>query len=96
MEEVEGSIFNGDIEVASGVTVLLDVLDAEGGTTGSTGWHAHVALPLSAVVQPGEQMRLVTADGRSGAVELLERPTLEGDRALHVFTGVGPLQRAGA
>lgn len=93
MEEVEATIFNGDVEVATGVTALLDVLDSVDGTTQGTGWHAHVALPLNDVVQPGQTMRLETADGRSGEVEMLELPTLEGDRALHVFTGVGPLER---
>jgi len=91
MEEVEGSIFNGDVIIVEGTTVMLDVLDAPQGTTDAPGWHAHVALPLDMIVQPGEEMRLQIADGRSGAIELLQRPTIEGDRVLHVFTGIGPL-----
>jgi hypothetical protein len=93
MEEVEGSIFDGDTVVVAGTTVLLDVLDADSDSTEGTGWHAHVALPLGMVLQPGQQMRLETADGRSGPVELLDTPTIEGDRVLHVFTGLGPLAR---
>jgi hypothetical protein len=93
MEEVEGSIFEGDTIVVEGTTVLLDGLMAESGSTASDGWHAHVALPLGMVLQPGQQMRLETADGRSGPVELIDAPTIEGDRVLHVLTGLGPLTR---
>jgi len=93
MEEVEGSIFDGDTVVVAGTTVLLDVLDAVAGSTDGTGWHAHVALPLGTVFEPGHQMRLETADGRSGPVALLDSPTTEGDRVLHVLTGLGPLVR---
>lgn len=93
MEEVEGSIFDGDTVVVAGTTVLLDVLDAVAGSTDGTGWHAHVALPLNVVLEPGQQMRLETADGRSGPVALLDAPTTEGDRVLHVLTGLGPLVR---
>ena len=93
MEEVEGSIFDGDTIVVAGTTVLLDVLDAVSGSTDGAGWHAHMALPLGMVLEPGEQMRLETADGRSGPVALLDAPTIEGDRVLHVLTGLGPLAR---
>jgi hypothetical protein len=93
MEEVEGSIFDGETVVVAGATVLLDVLDAASGSSDGTGWHAHVALPLGVVIEPGEQMRLETADGRSGPVALLDAPTIEGDRVLHVLTGLGPLAR---
>ncbi|PKQ16958.1 MAG: hypothetical protein CVT67_02085 [Actinobacteria bacterium HGW-Actinobacteria-7] len=93
MDEVEGSIFDGDTVIVAGTMVLLDVLDAVGDSTDDAGWHAHVALPLGTVLEPGEQMRLVTADGRSGPVALLDAPTIEGDRVLHVLTGLGPLVR---
>jgi hypothetical protein len=96
MEEVEATIFDGDTVVVSGVSVLLDVLDAPVGSTDGSGWHAHVALPLSMVLEPGEQMRIETTDGRSGAVAILDPPSTEGDRAVYVFTGTGPLTRAGA
>jgi hypothetical protein len=95
MEEVEGTIYDGDTVIVSGTTVLLDVRDAPEGSTDGPGWHAHVALPLDFVLAPGEQMRLELADGRSGAVELFEPPTVEGDRVLHVFTGLGPLAKPG-
>lgn len=91
MEEVEGSIFDGDTVVVASTTVILDVLDTPAGSFDGTGWHAHVALPLSVVLEPGKQMRLETADGRSGPVALLDAPTSEGDRVLHVLTGLGPL-----
>jgi hypothetical protein len=93
MEEVEGSIFDGDTIVVEGTTVLLDDVDASAGATGGIGWHAHIALPLGMVLQPGQQMRLETADGRSAPVEILDSPTIEGDRVLHVLTGLGPLAR---
>jgi hypothetical protein len=93
MAEFEGSIFDGDTVVVARATFLLDVLDAVSGSTDGAGWHAHVALPLGMVLQPGEQMRLETADGRSGPVALLDAPTIEGDRMLYVFTGLGPLAR---
>jgi hypothetical protein len=93
MEEVEGSIFDGEAVVVTGTTVLLDVLDAVAGSTDGTGWHAHVALPLGVVLEPGERMRLETADGRSGPVALVDLPTTEGDRVLYVLTGLGPLVR---
>ena len=93
MEEVEGSIFDSDTVVIAGTTVLFDVLDAVVGSTDGTVWHAHVALPLGMVLEPGQQMRLETADGRSGPVALLDAPTIEGDRVLHVLTGLGPLVR---
>jgi hypothetical protein len=91
MEEVEGTIFDGDTAVVSGTTVLLDVLDAPMGSTDDPGWHAHVALPLGMLIEPGVQMRLETTDGRSGWMSILAPPTVEGDRVLHVFTGTGPL-----
>ena len=93
MEEVEGSIFDGETVVVEGTTVLLDVLDAAADPADATGWHAHVALPLGFVLEPGEQMRLETADGRSGPVAILDAPTTEGDRVLYVLTGLGPLVR---
>lgn len=93
MAEVEGSIFDGDTVVVADTTVLLDVLDAVSGSTDCAGWHAHVALPLGMVIEPGEQMRLETADGRSGPVALLDAPKVEGDRVLYEFTGLGPLAR---
>ena len=96
MEEVEATIYDGDNVMISGITMLLDAKDAPGGTTDGPGWHAHAALPLSLILEPREQMRIETADGRSGAVILDGPPTLEGDRALHVFTGTGPLKRPGA
>jgi hypothetical protein len=93
MEEVEGSIFDGDVVVAD-TTVLLDVVNVGAGSTDGTGWLAHVALPLGVVLEPGQQMRFETADGRSGPVALLDAPKTEGDRVLHVLTGLGPLVRS--
>lgn len=95
MEEVEATIFDGDTVIVSGISVLLDVIDAPAGTTDAPGWHAHVALPLGLVLAPSELMRLETTDGRSGPVTILDPPTIEGDRVLHVFTGIGPLVRSG-
>jgi hypothetical protein len=92
MEEVEGSIFDGDAVVAD-TTVLLDVVDTVAGPTDGTGWHAAVALPPGVALEPGQQMRLETAAGRSGPVALLDTPKTEGDRVLHVLTGLGPLSR---
>jgi len=91
MEEVEATLFDGDTVVVSGVSFLLDFADAPGGSPDAPGWHAHVALPLSVTIEPGEQMRIETTDGRSGPVVLFGPPTIEGDRVLHQFTGVGPL-----
>lgn len=96
MEEVEATIFDGDTVVLSGVTVLLDFTDVPDGSPDAPGWHAHAALPLGVIIEPAEQMRIETADGRSGPVEICGPPTIEGDRALHVFTGLGPLARQGA
>jgi hypothetical protein len=95
MEEVEATLFDGDTVILSGITVLLDFADAPGGSPEAPGWHAHAALPLGVIVEPGEQMRIETADGRSGPVAILGSPTIEGDRALHVFAGIGPLTRSG-
>jgi hypothetical protein len=92
MEEVEGSIFAGDVVVAD-TTVLLEVTDAGAGSTDGTGWRAHVALPLGLVMELGQQMRLETVDGRSGPVALLDAPTTEGDRVTYVLTGLAPLVR---
>lgn len=94
MQEVEATLFDGDTVLVSGVSVLLDVLDAPSGTTEAAGWHAHAALPLGLVLEPCELMRIETADGRSGPVALLDPPIVQGDRVLHVFTGTGPLARA--
>lgn len=95
MEQVEATIFDGDTVIVSGVSALLDVMDTPEASLDAPGWHAHMALPLGMVIQPGEQMRIETADGRSGPVVLVGPPTIEGDRVLHVFTGVGPLVRSG-
>jgi len=89
MEEVEGTIFDGDRVVVPGTTVLLDVVAVP--APEDAGWHAHVALPLGMLIEPGVQMRLETTDGRSGLMTVLGSPTVEGDRVLHVFTGLGPL-----
>jgi len=91
MEEVEGTIFDGDRVVVPGTTVLLDIIDAPAGANEDARWHAHVALPLGMLIEPGVQMRLETTDGRSGLMTVLGSPTVEGDRVLHVFTGLGPL-----
>jgi hypothetical protein len=91
MEEVEGTILDGDTVIVSGTTVLLDARDAPTGSTDGPGWHAHVSLPLDFVLGPCEDMRLELADGRSGPVTVLDAPTVEGDRVLHVLTGTGPL-----
>jgi hypothetical protein len=91
MEEVEGTIFDGDRVVVSGTTVLLDVVDVPAGSSEDVGWHAHVALPLGMLIEPGVQMRLETTDGRSGLMTVLGSSTIEGDRVLHVFTGLEPL-----
>ncbi|HEY5467669.1 MAG TPA: hypothetical protein VIK85_01025 [Coriobacteriia bacterium] len=95
MEEVEGTISDGDRVVVPGTTVLLDIIDASAGSN-DAGWHAHVALPLGMVIEPGVVMRLETTDGRSGLMSVLASPTVEGDRVLHVFTGTGPLTSSSA
>ena len=92
MEEVEATLYDGDTVVVSGTTALLDFSE---GSSDGPGWHAHVQLPLSFIIQPAEQMRLVVTDGRSGPVEVCAPPTIEGDRALHVFLGTGPLVMGG-
>jgi len=92
MEEVEGTIYDGDTVMVSGVALLLDTVDVPGGSIEAPGWHAHAALPLGLVLEPCEEMRIETVDGRSGMVELQESPTVEGDRVLHVFKGIGPLK----
>jgi hypothetical protein len=94
MEEVEATLYDGETVVISGITVLIDAKDSTDGSTATKGWHAHAALPLSTVVQPQDQLRIVTADGRSGNIEEIEPSTVEGDRVLHVFTGLGPLKEA--
>ncbi len=91
MDEVEGTIFEGDRAIVSDAVLLLDVLHTPEGSTEAPGWHAHVALPLSTVLEPGVQMRLETTDGRSGLMSITGPPIVEGDRVLHVFTGIGPL-----
>lgn len=93
MEEVEATLYDGDTVIISGVAVLIDARDAKDGSTATKGWHAHAALPLSTVVQPQDQLRIVTADGRAGNIEEIEPSTVEGDRILHVFTGLGPLKK---
>jgi hypothetical protein len=95
MEEVEVTLFDGETVIVSGIAALLDFADAPAGPD-SAGWHAHVALPLSMTLEPGEEMRIEVTDGRSGPVVIFGPPTIEGDRALHVLTGVGPLARPGA
>ena len=96
MEEAEATIFDGDVVIASSITILLDVPDVLAGSSDGSGWQAHAALPLGLVLEPGEQMRIETTDGRSGRVVILDPPTVEGDRVLHVFTGIGPLMGSGA
>jgi hypothetical protein len=91
MEEVEGTILDGDRVVVPGTTVLLDIVEDPLGSHEDAGWHAHVALPLGILIEPGIQMRLEITDGRSGLMTMLGSPTVEGDRVLHVFTGLGPL-----
>jgi hypothetical protein len=92
MEEVDATILDGDTVLISGVAVLLDMPD----TPEDSSWHAHAALPVGLLLEPHEQMRLQTTDGRSGVIEIFETPTVEGDRILYVFEGIGPLTRAGA
>ena len=96
MEEVEATIFDGDRVIVSGIAVLLDFTDAPGGSPDAPGWHAHAQLPLGMVLEPGEEMRIETTDGRSGPVAIFGPPTIEGDIALHVLTGIGPLAGSGA
>jgi hypothetical protein len=93
MEEVEATIYDGDRVVMPGTSILLDVPE---GSTEASGWHAHASLPLSTVIAPGERMRIETTDGRSGTVDLIDEPVIEGDRVVYVFTGTGPLGKAGA
>ena len=98
MEEVEATIFDGDTVVVSSVPILLDmpdVPDAPAGASDGSGWQVHVALPLGLVLEPGVPMRIETADGRSGRAVIAEPPAVEGDRVLHVFTGIGPFVRSG-
>jgi hypothetical protein len=92
MEEVEATILDGDRVLVSGVTALLDIGGGPLGPSGEAQWHAHMALPLDFVLEPGEQMRFRTTDGRSGPVAILGSPEVEGDRMLFVFTGLGPLE----
>lgn len=66
MEDVEATIFDGDTVLMSGIPVLLDVLDVPAGSSDGSGWHAHAALPLGLVLEPGEQMLIETTDVRSG------------------------------
>jgi len=75
LEEVEATIFDGDTALMSSIPVLFDVLDVPAGSSDGSGWHAHAALPLGLVLEPGEQMRVETADGRSGRVAILDSPT---------------------
>jgi hypothetical protein len=91
MEEVDATILDGDTVLISGVAVLLDMPDAPEGSA----WHAHAALPVGLLLESHEQMRLETTDGRSGVIEIFETPTIEGDRILYVFEGIGPLTSAG-
>lgn len=88
MQEVEATIYDGDRVVLPGTSLLLDV---PAGSSDEAGWHAHASLPLNVVIEPGEQLRIETADGRSGPVELCDDPVMEGDRVLYVFKGTGPL-----
>lgn len=91
MEEVEATIYDGELVIAAGIPLLLDFKDVPADSADGSGWHAHAALPLGLVIEPGEPMRIVTTDGRSGTASVLAPPTIEGDRVLHVFTGIGPL-----
>lgn len=96
MDELEASIYDGETVIVTGVDVLLDTREAPGGTTDSPGWHVHADLPLDVVIEPAEELRLVTADGREAVIEECEPITVEGDRVLHVFRGLGPLASKGA
>lgn len=93
MSEVEGTIYDGDLIVVDGTTVLLDGVDESAAMPDGSGWHAHVALPLDMVLELGVPMRLELADGRSGSVTALDAPIVEGDRLLYELTGDGPLAR---
>jgi hypothetical protein len=88
MEEVEGTLHDGDEVIVSGVTMLVDT---EGVRADGSGWHAHIALPLGLPVVPASGLWVEIADGRSGAVALLDAPADEGDREVYVFEGTGPL-----
>ena len=88
MEEVSGTLHDGQNVIVSGVTMLLDTAEVR---ADGTGWHAHVALPLEMVVVPGTDLWIELADGRSGPVSLQEPPSDEGDRELFEFVGTGPL-----
>ncbi len=96
MEEVQATLSDGAETLVSDFPALLDFGDAPGGSPDSAGWHAHATLPLGVILEPGEQMRIETADGRSGPVVMFDGPTFEGDQALYVFTGIGPLATAGS
>lgn len=94
MEQVEATLFDGDMVVASDIAIFLEAPSDDVGSPDASAWHAHATLPLGLVLQPGRQLELVTNDGRSGLVVVEEGPpTIESARALHVFTGVGPLER---
>jgi hypothetical protein len=93
MEEVEASILDGDVVIASGVPVLIDALLLPGGSTDPQAWHAHAHLSLGVVVPPAQELELRVTDGRSAPVMLQGPPTIEGGEALYVFTGLGPLAK---
>jgi hypothetical protein len=93
MEEVDATLLDGDKVIVSGIAVLLDLPEAPADSADAAEWHAHAALPLGLTLLPGEPMRLETTDGRSGSIVILDPPTVEGDRELYVFTGMGPLER---
>ena len=93
MEEVAGTILDGDEVVASDVPVFIDAQQLAGSSTEDAGWHAHAHLSIGVVVPPAQELRFVTSDGRSAPVVLAGPPTVEGGEALYVFRGLGPLAK---
>ena len=94
MEQVEATLFDGEMVVASDVALFLEAPSGDPDMADAIAWHAHATLPLGLVLEPGSQLRLETDDGRSGFVVVeTQPPDVEGARVLHVFTGVSPLER---
>ena len=90
MEEVDGTILDGDTIVVSGVTLFIDVPNAPEGPPEAPGWHAHAELSLSVVLRPDQKVTIRTADGRTAPALVAGPPVVEGGEALWVFTGTGP------
>ena len=58
--------------------------------------HAAVQKSDIAVAEAQKRALARVAALRSGTVDLIDEPVIEGDRVVYVFTGTGPLGKAGA